>query len=300
MIDIGEPIRTRQLDQGGNVLPADVTQGSLVASSAANEPEDAASPSWGCRLASPRVIGATRSARTALMLTALLAAATPAAGQCLAQPLAVTPKQIAIRSASALGALLQLGRLASVCFGIEVGDDRLATAGVAWAQPASVQRLLGSVLSAAGGYTMREQGRVLSIFPPASPEGTWLDARIPQFRAPRAGVQTMSNLLFMDLRLVEDPAITSFAGRYPGGVVGDRVGPFDERNRTVREILNMIVGSSMGGLWITVQPHARSERLGERPFWVIVQYAESPAKADAQMQSAERQIRSAFGSPPSR
>ncbi len=41
MIDIGELIRTRQLDQDGKLLPADVKQGSLVVSGAASEPEDA-------------------------------------------------------------------------------------------------------------------------------------------------------------------------------------------------------------------------------------------------------------------
>ena len=41
MIDIGELIWTRQLDQNGNILPADVAQGSLVVSSPANVPEDA-------------------------------------------------------------------------------------------------------------------------------------------------------------------------------------------------------------------------------------------------------------------
>jgi hypothetical protein len=41
MIDIGELMRTRQLDQDGNLLPPDAKQGSLVVSSPANEPEDA-------------------------------------------------------------------------------------------------------------------------------------------------------------------------------------------------------------------------------------------------------------------
>jgi hypothetical protein len=41
MIDIGEMIRTRQLDQGGRILPADVTQGSVLVSSPANDLADA-------------------------------------------------------------------------------------------------------------------------------------------------------------------------------------------------------------------------------------------------------------------
>jgi len=40
MIDIGELIRTRQLDQNGATLPLDVSQGSVVLSSAAGAPED--------------------------------------------------------------------------------------------------------------------------------------------------------------------------------------------------------------------------------------------------------------------
>ncbi len=41
MIDIGELIRTRQLDQDGKILPLDVRHGSLVVSTPADEPEDA-------------------------------------------------------------------------------------------------------------------------------------------------------------------------------------------------------------------------------------------------------------------
>ena len=53
MVDIGELIRTQQLDQDGNILPPDVKHGSLVVSSPANEPEDAIDVAVGMGIYNP-------------------------------------------------------------------------------------------------------------------------------------------------------------------------------------------------------------------------------------------------------
>ena len=54
MIDIGELIRTQQLDQDGSILRPDVKHGSLLVSSPANEPEDAIDVVVGMGIYNPR------------------------------------------------------------------------------------------------------------------------------------------------------------------------------------------------------------------------------------------------------
>ena len=226
----------------------------------------------------------------------LIWAVLPAAAECAAEPLGVIPTKINIRSKSIIEALLELGQTSSVCFGIEIRDDRLARTPVAWTEPGPVGKLVESALSDAKGYKLQVRGRIVLISPSETDEPTWLDTKIPHFKADRSGLQSLNNLLFMELRLVEDPSIAGFAGHYRPGQTRDEIGPFDVRNRTVRDVLDLLVGSSMGGLWLTAERHVRSRALSTQPFWVTLQYAESLATNTALMQSIVQRIQSGFDS----
>ena len=147
-----------------------------------------------------------RTAGAVAIVMALLGAPVLAAGQCAAYPLTTVPQTINIRTGSILEALVQFGQSNSVCFGIEVMDDRLAATGADWHQAAPLRDLLQSALSNVEGYRVRARGPVVSISPARSGAPTWLDAKIPAFSATRrADVQSVNNLLFMDLILVENP-----------------------------------------------------------------------------------------------
>jgi hypothetical protein len=93
-------------------------------------------------------------AKVVLIVTMLIWAVLPAAAECAAEPLGVIPTKINIRSKSIIEALLELGQTSSVCFGIEIRDDRLARTPVAWTEPGPVGKLVESALSDAKGYKL--------------------------------------------------------------------------------------------------------------------------------------------------
>jgi hypothetical protein len=227
----------------------------------------------------------------------LLAASTPAAGQCIAHPLAEAPGKIGIRTASVLEALVDFGQTNSVCFGIEVMDERLATTGADWRQAAPLKDLLHSALSNVEEYRFHARDRVVSNSPARGGAPTWLDAKIPEFSAARRGdVQSINNLLFMDLVLVENPRHGGFAGDYLGGDPQDQIGPLNERDKSVRSLLDLIVASSKGGLWITVGRYDRSRALSSQPFWQVLEYSQPLPANLSRMRGIVREIQSAFGS----
>jgi hypothetical protein len=233
-----------------------------------------------------------------IIIAALLASPVHAAGQCIAYPLTAVSRKIDIRTGSILEALVDFGQTNSVCFGIEVMDDRLSTTGVTWHAAAPFRDLLESALSHAGGYRVEARGRVVSIAPAQTAVPTWLDARVPDFSTTRrADVQSLANLLFMDLRLVENPRLGGFVGDSLGGDPRDRIGPLGEHDRTVRHLLDLIVGSSKGGLWITVGPYNRERALSTQPFWSVLEYSEPLPTNLSRIRTTLREIQSAFGSP---
>jgi hypothetical protein len=119
------------------------------------------------------------------ILITLFAASTPATGQCIDHPLTASPGKIDIRAVNVLEALTELGQTNSVCFGIEVADDRLVTTGVDWRRAAPLGNLLQSALSNIDGYRVGVRAHVVSISPARSGAPTWLDAKIPDFSTSR-------------------------------------------------------------------------------------------------------------------
>ena len=236
--------------------------------------------------------------RALAIVATLLAAPVHAAGQCIANPLTAVPRKIDIRTRSILEALVDFGQTNSTCFGVELMDDRLATTEADWHEAAPLRDLLESALSHVEGYRVRERGHVVSISPARTAAATWLDIKIPEFATTRrANVQELNSLLFMDLRLVENPHLGGFAGDSLGGDPQDQIGPLHEHDQSVRYLLDLIVGSSRGGLWITVRRYHRSRALSNQPFWVVLEYSEPlPTNLD-RIRGTLREIRSVFGSP---
>jgi hypothetical protein len=227
--------------------------------------------------------------RAFVALAVAASSAAPGVAECAARPLAVSPSVVNIHATSILEGLVALGQPNSVCFGVEVADDQLAVAGVIWTTPAPVGELLAPALSARS-YELRGIGKVIHVSPRKKAPGDWLDTRIPRFQCARAGVQTVSNVLFMTLRRVEDPTLRGFVGDYWPGDTRDQAGPFDERNRTLRELLDLIVISSKGGLWLAVGGRARGEGLASHP-WMILEYS-APLSANlARMRGTANHVR---------
>lgn len=220
------------------------------------------------------------------------------AGQCTDHPLTVTPVKVDGRAASVLEALVEFGQANSVCFGIEVTDARFAATAVDWHQAAPLRDLLESAFSHVDGYRFGARDHIVSISPARAGAPTWLDVKIPEFSAKhRADVQSINNLLFMSLVLVENPHHGGFAGDYLGADPRDQIGPLNERDQSVRSLLDLIVKSSKGGLWITVGRYDRSRALSSQPFWRLLEYSQPLPTNLGRMRGIVREIQSAFGSP---
>jgi len=62
-------------------------------------------------------------------------------------------------------------------------------------------------------------------------------------------------------------------GHYRSGNPANTVGPYNEANVSVRELLDRFVGDSSGAAWITVKPYARRTANAEPAlFWLIAEY----------------------------
>ena len=133
------------------------------------------------------------------------------------------------------------------------------------------------------------------ITPARTVKRSWLDTRVPRFKCSRATVAAASNLLRMELQIAEKPELAKggFAGHFRPGDLTDFVGPFDVQNATVRDLLDLIVGSSKGGIWLAIEERAWSEDFGSYP-WLIFTYGE-PLKTNLErMHFASEGIRSIF------
>jgi hypothetical protein len=223
----------------------------------------------------------------------ILAVSAPSVmAECTARPLAVVPGAVEIRATTILEGLLELGQSNSVCFGVEASDDRLTTVTVQWTKTAPFRELLASGLNQTRVYEARGRDRIVRIAAPQA-KSDWLGMKIPSFQCARTNVQSASNLLYMDLQIVEDPTRRGFAGHYRAGDLKDQVGPFDERNKSVRELLDLILGSSTGGLWLAAGRPARPENLSSQP-WLILEYTQPLSGNLKQLRNAQTRIRSIF------
>ncbi len=65
-----------------------------------------------------------------------------------------------------------------------------------------------------------------------------------------------------------------YAGHFRVADSADLVGPFDEKERTVRELLNLVVSSSKGAAWVTTAPYDKKTPTAPGMFWTILEYSD--------------------------
>lgn len=215
-------------------------------------------------------------------------------GECTVRPLDVVPAAIDIQAETILEGLTALGQQSSVCFGISVNDGRLAATRVQWTKPALFRDLVAQPLIQVRGYQLRQSDRVLLISPLQRKKGSWLDTRVPRFRCARTTVQSAASLLSMELRTGKpELAEGAFAGSHAPGDTQDLVGPFDRHDMSVREILDLIVGTSKGGIWLASEKGNGSVNLESYP-WLLLTYGEPLERNLARMRGAAERIRALF------
>jgi hypothetical protein len=155
-----------------------------------------------------------------------------------------------VEGETTVSAIYRFARSNGVCVGLVLNDRSLL-------RPIPKTRFenttVGKVLRAIlpRGYRMAGQGRVVVIQPFAGAP-SWLSQTIPRFRVehPVPVRVVVFSYLTMSYELARDPARKA-------GFVGDvgydptnTIGPLDERNRTVLELLNLIAERSRGAMWV--------------------------------------------------
>ncbi len=208
-------------------------------------------------------------------------------------PTAAPIGAVRIQSKTIFESLVDLGLAYNVCFGVEVDNDELLRSPIdlelSDATPLTAAR---SALKTRSGYSVASDG-LLSVRPIAEPPTSWLDFKIHRFAIPgRVNVATASNALLMSLQQQVQPR-NGYAGHYRVADNTDLVGPFDEREKSVRELLDLIVTSSKGALWITTRPYARTESPPEL-FWTMLEYSDPTLKSQAAVKNLEQRIAAAL------
>lgn len=187
--------------------------------------------------------------------------------------------------------LLAFGVANKICLGIEFDSHDLLQSPISL-QLSNITAVAAvrNALHSHPRYSTASTG-VLSVRTTARP-ATWLDVRIHLFKILRTDVQTASNVLSMSLQDEIRPR-KGYGGHFRMGDVKDLVGPFDKKDKTVRELLNLIVASSKGAVWITTRPYIQTSSPPEA-FWKILEYSDANLKNRVVVRDLEKQVAAAF------
>ena len=90
--------------------------------------------------------------------------------------------------------------------------------------------------------------------------------------------------LSLHLYFVVNPKSGGSAGDSPGGNLAFRVGPFDLKNATIRDILNQIVSQHSNGAWIVQQPPWTMGKDLGYGLWKVLEYDRTDAEYSRELQ----------------
>lgn len=189
-----------------------------------------------------------------------------------ASPLARPIEHFATGKTTALGALVQLGLVAHVSFGLEFYGDLDDPIQIEVTH-ATVAEVVRRILGKRDAYRLFALDGVVIVRRKDVPATYWFRLRIPVFRAPRGDLMTANIQLSF--------AVNSALNPRAAGVVGDympsqeQVGPFNERGRTLEQLLaKLVTASPRGAIWYPPQyvqiPPGRVSSGNE--LWVLAAY----------------------------
>src|SRR5579859_5722263 len=136
------------------------------------------------------------------------------------------------------------------------------------------------------GYRWSMAGAVVSVTHDGAlvEKSNLLNTRIPQFRIGETSMHEASLALRLHLYFVLNPKSGGIAGDSPGGNLAFRVGPFDLKNTTVRDILNQIVSQHSNGAWIVQQPPWTMRKDLGFGLWKVLEYDRTDAEYSRELQ----------------
>ncbi len=213
------------------------------------------------------------AARGALFLASFFTFSAVLNAQCVKTATTVVPR-FSFGGGTRVEAVIALGRQENICFGMRnlPRETFFQTASVEVSQE-TVAQIVSRIMADDAIQIRATDSGVLEIVRPSRNQSLF-DRTIPSFTIQRAPLQAAS--LGIQLRLARelDPNIGGFAGSFNPGDRTDLVGPFDEHDRSVEDLLNRIVGSSKGASWIATVPdnYKLTGSPAQYPIWSIIQY----------------------------
>jgi hypothetical protein len=179
-----------------------------------------------------------------------------------------------LQAAPPLEALIELARSRHLCFAFEnPGRDLLEPSVDLTLDNASPRSILDRFLQPARPYDITEDQGVISLRPKQKRHApTLLDIVLPAFNAPPTEtLEEASAALNVMLILLRKPKMIS-----PGGGIGlwpndETIGPIHEKNKTIRDILDLTVSRSNGASWMSGPCNGAELKTG-KPCWVTAQY----------------------------
>lgn len=177
-----------------------------------------------------------------------------------------------IQGKTIFAGLLAFGLANRVCFGIELDNASLFQSSVDFrASKISAIAAVERAMRPFGARVVARNG-VISVRLILRPVPSWLNYRIHDFRSRGTDeVQTVSSQVYVFLHGQLRPG-DGIAGDLPVFDPEDRVAPYAVKEKTVRALLNLILRSSKGGLWITSKSSVRTPSVPDK-FWEILQYS---------------------------
>ena len=179
--------------------------------------------------------------------------------------------EVRIAKATRLAALVQLGYKKNICFGLEAPDPTMLSDVVHLnSSRLTVEAAIRQILPNQPPYELSQRNGVIVIR--KADFGTWLDHTVPSFVVDRTTVQWASMSLFVTVARMADPSIGGFAGDYNPGNANDFIGPVNEQNKRLWDLLTLIVTSSRGGAWISGRCAVTDESITREPCWTVLEY----------------------------
>ncbi len=111
-----------------------------------------------------------------------------------------------------------------------------------------------------------------------------LNTRIPQFRIGETSMHEASASLSLHLYFALNPISGGIGGDSPGGNLAFRVGSFDLKNITVRDILNQIISQRSNGAWVVQQPPWMMGKDLGYGLWKVLEYDRTDAEYSRELQ----------------
>lgn len=181
------------------------------------------------------------------------------------------------RNISAVEALVKLGAQRNVCFGIEGVEAAKLTEPTDFdIGQTSLENAIRTIMGPRNVYRIEPHEGVVEIRSVTNAAPGIFDQVIPSWETTGGPVQDVSTSLFMRLAVELNPDIKGFAGSYRPGDRANTVGAISEHDKTVRELLDVIIANTAkGAAWIAQIPALKTTdlRLAERgPAWAIVEY----------------------------